>query len=74
MSIDFQFKSYFEHDNFKLIKNFKILWLFEKNSNSTDLAHFVQGTLREEKTSSYNNKIVIPYFLFIDDFEVNNNL
>jgi len=43
------------------------------NDNSS-LKHFVQGSLRREKISQYQNKIVIPYFMYIDDFEVNNPL
>jgi len=73
MSIDFQFKSYFEHND-NLLKTLTHYDYLIKNSNGTDLEHFVQGTLWKEKIIPYNNKIVIPYFLYIDDFEVNNPL
>jgi len=73
MPIQFQFKSYFElNDNLH-----KTLTEYERlmnSSNNTVLVHFVQGALWKDKIASYNNKIVIPYFLYADDFEVNNSL
>jgi len=46
----------------------------KNTSDGTDLAHFIQESLLKEKIIPYNNKIVIPYFLYIDDFEVKNPL
>lgn len=46
----------------------------EKSFPDTESVHFVQGPLWKEKIIPYNNKIVIPYFLYTDDFEVNNPL
>eukprot|EP00102_Acyrthosiphon_pisum_P013497 XP_008183097.1 PREDICTED: uncharacterized protein LOC103309442 [Acyrthosiphon pisum] len=41
--------------------------------NTTD--NFVQGTLWKQKVSQYSNdKIIIPFFLYMDEFEINNPL
>lgn len=39
-------------------------------------SHFIQGSLWRSKIQTFvnQNKIVIPYFLYIDDAEVNNPL
>lgn len=34
----------------------------------------MQGSLWKEKLSQYQNKIAVPYFMYIDDFELNNPL
>jgi len=73
MPIQFQFKSFFEHNDNLL----KTLTEYEHLTNTSDdkvLAHFVQGALWKEKIAPYHNNIVIPYFLYVDDFEVNNPL
>lgn len=70
MPIDFQFKSFFEHND-NLLKTLTHYNYLKKTSDGTDLAHFIQGCLWKEKIFPYNNKLVIPYFLYIDDFEVN---
>lgn len=36
------------------------------------ISNFVQGKLWKEKVSRYEGKIVLPYFLYVDDFEINN--
>lgn len=73
MPIQFQFKSFFEYDN-NLNKTLTHYQYLTNNSDDTILTHFIQGALWKEKMSHYHNKIVIPYFLYIDDFEVNNPL
>jgi len=73
MPIQFQFKSFFEYDN-NLSKTLTHYQYLTNNSDDTILTHFIQGALWKEKISHYHNKIVIPYFLYIDDFEVNNPL
>ncbi|KAE9522645.1 hypothetical protein AGLY_016950 [Aphis glycines] len=73
MPIQFQFKSFFENDN-NLNKTLTHYQYLKNNSDDTILTHFIQGALWKEKMSHYHNKIVIPYFLYIDDFEVNNPL
>jgi len=44
------------------------------NTDDTVLAHFVHGALWKDKIAPYYNNIVIPYFLYVDNFEVNNPL
>lgn len=47
----------------------------EHITNNIELnAHFIQGSLWQEKKKKFENKIAIPYFLYIDDAEVNNPL
>lgn len=43
-------------------------------NNETQIKHFVQGKLWQEKIVPYHGKITIPYFMYIDDFEINNPL
>lgn len=44
------------------------------SNDQTQIKHFIQGELREKTILPYQNKIVIPYFIYIDDFEINNPL
>jgi len=66
-----QFKKYLEHgDNLNtFINNLTIL----KNDDSS-ISHFVQGNLWKQKTSHYVGKLVFPFFLYMDDVEINNPL
>ncbi|XP_008185631.1 uncharacterized protein LOC103310138 [Acyrthosiphon pisum] len=67
-----QFKWYFEHDN-----NFKLHYdelLKYEQSDSDVISNFVQGKLWKEKITLYEGKIVFPYFLYVDEFEINNPL
>ncbi|XP_022176334.1 uncharacterized protein LOC111037844 [Myzus persicae] len=43
----------------------------DENCNMTN---FIQGSLWKEKIALYHNKIVVPFFMYIDDFEINNPL
>ena len=44
-------------------------------NNKTSFNNFINGKLWKKKCSSYNlNDKVIPYFIFINDFETNNPL
>ena len=43
-------------------------------SNNENISNFVQGDLWRKKTSMYEGKIVFPFFLYIDDVEINNPL
>jgi len=71
MPLKFQFKAFFERN--KLIKPtidyMKILEL-----NNAKLTNLVQGELWKEKIKLYPGKNVIPYILYVDDFEINNPL
>lgn len=71
LPLKFQFKKYFEQgDNFK--KQFTKL-NFYKNNESTSMENFVQGNLWKKKVL-LQNKICIPFFLYTDEFEINNPL
>jgi len=37
-------------------------------------SNFINSNLWQQKTLLHGNKLVIPYFLYFDDFEVNNAL
>lgn len=66
-----QFQQFFEHKN-----NFKTFYdqIMKYNLNFGSITNFVQGKLWKEKVTQYEGKIVFPYFLYIDDFEINNPL
>lgn len=70
LPLKFQFQKYFEQgNNFK--KQLKRLNLYKTNE-STTIDNFVQGALWKQKVSQYNNdKIIIPFFLYMDEFEIN---
>jgi len=64
--LQLQFKKYFELGyNFK--NQFNKLKKLQP-SHDNNITNFVQGNLRKQKTSYHNSeKILIPYFLYIDD-------
>lgn len=73
LPISFQFKKIFEKDDQLLIT----LKDMDKISNNIELnSHFIQGSLWRDKIKCFieMGKIVIPFFLYIDDTEVNNPL
>lgn len=72
LPIEFQIKKLFE-------KNGKLKWTLEhqnklKDESSEYLRHFVQGKLWSEKIKTLSGKITVPYFIYFDDFEINNPL
>lgn len=69
-NLTFQTKKYFQSDNvFKeVVKHMK------KFENSTPIEHFLNGEVWKRRKTHFQNKIVIPYFLYFDDFEVNDPL
>ena len=72
LPLKFQFKKYFETPN-----NFKmIMEEMEKIENSKDnhISNFIQGDLWKTKKVTYPNDILVPYFLYSDDAELNNPL
>jgi len=75
LPIKFQLKKYFEYNNNNNL-NISLLNYEYLMSTSGDnlIKHFVHGKQWKEKVSLFNNKIVIPYFMYIDDFEINNQL
>lgn len=73
LPLKLQFKKYFEHgEHFKNQLN-KLKQLDLNYDNN--ITNFVQGKLRKLKISKHSSdKILIPYFLYIDDAEINNPL
>ncbi|KYM96683.1 hypothetical protein ALC62_12647 [Cyphomyrmex costatus] len=70
MPLRFQFRKIFEKEG-----------LLKRTLNNIDFlqkcpifTNFVQGKLWKQKTKLYPNKTVMPYFLYIDDVEINNPL
>lgn len=64
---------------FQIKKFFQIEGIYEAFENnlkslyeSANLNNFCNGTYWKNKIKQYGNKFVIPYFLYFDDFEVNN--
>lgn len=70
MPMKFQFKKFFEHGNNLQLSLDRINNLNSSNS----LKNFIQGDLWKTKLVNFSDKIVFPYFLFIDDLEINNPL
>lgn len=70
MPLKFQFKSIFEKSDLLL----STLAHMEKVKQNFYLSHFIQGALWQEKLKLFPTQIVIPYFLYIDDAEINNPL
>lgn len=72
LPLKFQFKKFFEQgDNFK--KQYTKLKSYI-NNESIIIENFVQGNLWKQKVVQRNNEICIPFFLYTDDFEINNPL
>lgn len=73
LPISFQFRKCFEKNDQLLhtIKEMEII-----SSNSEQFSHFIQGSLWRDKSNSFvnQNKILIPFCLYIDDAEINNPL
>lgn len=70
MPLRFQFKKYFEKNGFLR----KMLDYMTFLQNKSTFTNFLQGQLWRKKSQLYPTKILIPYFLYIDDFEINNAL
>ncbi|XP_055840002.1 uncharacterized protein LOC129907702 isoform X1 [Episyrphus balteatus] len=70
MPLKFQFQKFFESGDI-----FKNTILHMQNlSEENKISSFIQGDLWKQKSSLYPGKIIIPYFLYSDDFEINNPL
>lgn len=70
MPLSFQFRKFFEKDN--LLKH--TLDYMDVIYNSKKFTNFIQGELWKSKVQLYPGKILIPFFLYMDDFEINNPL
>lgn len=68
--LKFQFRKFFEIND--------VLDSFLENANTIKIApgitNFINGHLWHTKIKNMESKTVIPYFLYFDDFEVNNPL
>ncbi|CAH1105247.1 unnamed protein product [Psylliodes chrysocephalus] len=70
LPLRFQFRVAFEN-----IYNLdKWLDFLQDTNNNSLLCCFTQGKLWQEKLQLYKDKIILPYFLYADDFEINNPL
>ncbi|XP_046805208.1 uncharacterized protein LOC124419499 [Lucilia cuprina] len=70
MPLEFQFKKIFEHDDFidKVLEHMEFIQSNDKFIN------YIQGPLWRQKKSLYPHEIVIPFYLYADDFGINNPL
>ncbi|XP_075157315.1 uncharacterized protein LOC142230559 [Haematobia irritans] len=68
--IKFQIKRFFEIEGMyeDFANHMNIL------SNCETIKNFVNGKIWKSKMKNYPNKIVFPFFLYFDDFEINNPL
>lgn len=71
MNLHFQFRKVFEKNN---ALNKSLAKMEEYYATNSNLRHFIQGKLWQEKRMMYQGKIIIPFFLYADEFEVNNPL
>lgn len=70
MPIQFQMKKFFEQNDL-LVNTLKFIKSLEESSK---IENFVQGKLWKKKKEFYPNRHLIPYFLYLDDIEINNPL
>ncbi|KAI8122952.1 hypothetical protein CVS40_6090 [Lucilia cuprina] len=70
MPLEFQIQKLFEQNDYldDVITHMKEV---EKNPNCVN---FIQGDLWKQKKQLYPNKTLIPYYLYTDDFGINNPL
>lgn len=71
LPLKFQLQTFFEKRNVlsSMLHNIKTL-----ENDKSSLSNFVQGILWKNKKQLYPDKTLIPYFLYIDDVEINNPL
>lgn len=70
MPIEFQFRKFFELPGVldSVLQNMKALTQF------TDITHFVNSESFQQKVEFYRGKTIIPFFIYLDSFEINNPL
>lgn len=74
LPLRFQFKKVFEKEYFLKSHLDYMDELYKAHVNSSTISNFIQGKLWKKKISLYKHESVIPYFLYIDDLEINNPL
>lgn len=72
MPIEFQIKKIFELPNV-LTNTLQFMHKLESSKN-TSVKKFPQGSLWQSKRKLFTGKIIIPYFLYFDDLEVNDSI
>lgn len=70
MPLRFQFEQMFTKEGFID----KVLTHMEATEKNSRQINFIQSDLWKQKKSLYSNKILIPYYLYNDDFVINNAL
>lgn len=70
MPLEFQLKKIFERNDYLD----EVLTHIKNTETDTKYINFVQGNLWKQKKSLYPNKILIPFFLYADDFAINNQI
>lgn len=68
MPLEFQFQKIFETNYFLS----EVLCHMEEIKKNKKIVNFIQGDLWLQKSRMYPNKTLIPYFLYVDDFGINN--
>lgn len=71
LPLKFQFRKVFEKND-EILNTLSRIELWSREN--TNLINFTQGLLWKEKIKYYKDRITVPFFLFIDDLEVNNPL
>jgi len=76
MPLKFQIKKYFEQNNnlTTQLNLYNSLISCPVSNINYSMSNFVQGSLWKEKVAAYQNKIALPFFMYIDDVEINNPL
>ncbi len=72
LPLKFLFRKIFEQDDI-LKETMDSIHRFS-SSDRESIENFTQGELWKKKVDSFGDKIVIPYFIYSDDFEINNCL
>lgn len=73
LPIQFQIRKNFEIPN-ALKNTLERIETYEKNINKGCISNFVQGDYWQKKKQLFPGKIVIPFFIYGDEYEVNNAL
>lgn len=71
LPLKLQFKQFFENSN-----NFKIMYdrLLSLKASGSSSFKFCPRKIVGKKITQFEGKIMFPYFIYIDDFEINNPL
>lgn len=73
MPLRFQFTKVFEQNDL-LLRVMKEILAISNYDQDHKFCNFLQGKLWKIKTEAFSGKIAIPFFIYIDDVEINNPL